>query len=91
VTEPDVRYFDGHGRAIDQHDLVAPVELVRFSRREAQRHVGLRCRRTVRGAPLPGIAPNRVVAALVTEPAQLLEYPDQRQPFTTRLTLVRKQ
>jgi len=29
--------------------------------------------------PVPGIAPHRVVAALVTPPAQFLEQPDQRQ------------
>src|SRR4051812_1881885 len=46
---------------------------------------------TARGAPLPGIASYRIVAALITEPAQLFENPDQRQPLTTRLALVRQQ
>jgi hypothetical protein len=45
----------------------------------------------VRSAPLPGIAPDRIVAALITEPAQILENPDQRQPLATRLALVRQQ
>src|SRR3954447_6710643 len=91
VAEPDMRHLNRDRRAVDQHDLVAPVELESLARRKAQRHVGLRCRRTARGAPLPGIVPDRVVAALVTEPAQLLENPDQRQPLATRLALVRKQ
>src|SRR4051812_24701438 len=86
-----MRHLNRDRRAVDQHDLVAPVELESLARRKAQRHVGLRCRRTGRGAPLPGIVPDRVVAALVTEPAQLLENPDQRQPLATRLALVRKQ
>src|SRR6185369_1465813 len=86
-----MRHLDGYRRAVDQHDLVAPVELVGLARREAQGYVGFGSRRTARGAPLPGIASYRVVAALVTEPAQLLENADQRQPLTTRLALVCKQ
>src|SRR3954454_23812498 len=86
-----MRHLDGYRRAVDQHDLVAPVELVGLARREAQGHVGFRGRRTARGAPLPGIASYRIVAALVSEPAQLFENADQRQPLTTRLALVRKQ
>ena len=78
-------------RAVDQHDLVAPVELVGLARRKAQRHIGFRRRRTALGAPLLGVAPYRVVAALVAEPAQLLEDPDQRQPLARRLALVRQQ
>ena len=85
VAEPDVRHLDGDRRAVDQHDLVAPVELVGLARREAQRHIGFRRRRAALGAPLPGVAPDRVVAALVAEPAQLLENPDQRQPLARGL------
>jgi hypothetical protein len=78
VAQPDMRYFDRDCHAADQHDFMAPVELVRFTRREAQRYAGCRARRPVRSAPLSGVAPDRVVAALVTEPVQLLENPDQR-------------
>ena len=40
VAEPDMRDLHRHRRAVDQHDLVAPVELVGLARREAQRHEG---------------------------------------------------
>src|SRR5712671_135720 len=47
------------------------------------------CRRgTARDAPGLGIASNGVVAALIAEPAQLLEDPDQRQPLARRLAFV---
>ena len=85
VAQPDMRDLHGHRRAVDQHDLVAPVELVGLARRKAQRHIGFRRRRPALDAPLLGVAPDRVVAALVAEPAQLLEDPDQRQPLARRL------
>src|SRR6266436_917080 len=47
--------------------------------------------RPTRDAPCLGVAANRVVAAAITEGAQLLEYPDQRQPLARRLALVRQQ
>jgi hypothetical protein len=70
---------------------VAPVELVRLARRKAQRYAGFGGRRTARGPPLPGVAPDSIVAALITETAQLLENADQRQPLTTRFALIRQQ
>ena len=44
VAEPDMRHLHRHRHAVDQDDLVAPVELVGLARREAQRHVGFRRR-----------------------------------------------
>ena len=38
VAEPDVGDLDRHGDAVDQHDLMAPVELVGLAGIEAQRH-----------------------------------------------------
>ena len=38
-----------------------------------------------------GIAPNRVVAALVAEASQLLKHPNQRRPLARRLPLIRQQ
>jgi hypothetical protein len=35
----EMRHLDGDRRAVDQHDLVRPVELVGLSRREAKRSV----------------------------------------------------
>jgi hypothetical protein len=88
VTQPQVRHLDRDGRAADQHNLVAPVELVGLARREAQRHIGPRRRRDLVAPPRPSISPHRVVAALVTRPAQRLEHPDQRQPLAAGPRLV---
>ena len=67
---------------------MAPVELIRFARIKDQRHE--RCRRGFVLVPVPGrrISPDGVIAALVAETAQLLEYPDKRQALTLRLTRV---
>src|SRR6266446_4416257 len=91
MTQPDVRHLDGDRRAVDQHDLGRPVELVGLARCKAQRYVGFRRRRPARDTPCLGVATNRVVAAAITKGAQLLEYPDQRQPLAYRLALVRQQ
>ena len=91
VAQPDMRHLDRHRRAVDQHDLVRPVELVGLARGKAQRHIRLRRRRPACHPPCLGIAPDRIVAALVTEPAQLLEDPDQGQPLARRLALVCQQ
>ncbi len=86
-----MRDLHRHRRAVDQHDLVRPVELIGLARRKAQRHIGFRRRRTTPDTPLLGVAPNRVVTALIAQPAQLLEDPDQRQPLACRLRLVIQQ
>jgi hypothetical protein len=70
--------------AVDQRHLVAPVELVRLARREAQRHEGRRRRRVLPPRPGRRKAPHCVVAAPVAEAPQLLEYPHQRQPLPPR-------
>ena len=88
VTEPDVRHLHGRRRATDQHDVVAPVELERLSRREGERHIGFRARRRVPLCPDPGIAAHRIVAALVAKRPQLLEDPDQREALPRRLRRV---
>ena len=70
---------------------MAPVELVGFSRRKAQRHIGRGRRGAALLAPPPGIATNRIVAAGIAAAAQLFEQADQRQTFTRRLAFVRRQ
>jgi hypothetical protein len=42
MAKSHVGDLHSHGRAIDPHDLVAPVELVGLPRIEAQRHEGRR-------------------------------------------------
>jgi hypothetical protein len=71
--------------------LVAPIELVRLTRRKAQRNMGINHPRLV-ALPGTGIAPDRVVAALISEFLELFENADQGQALATRLRLVgRKQ
>jgi hypothetical protein len=88
VAQPDMRHLHRHRDARDHHDLMAPVELVSLARCIIERHIGFRCHRA------PGLRPalrkpaHGIIAALVSEPAQLLEDPDQRQPFPRRLVRV---
>ena len=91
VAEPDMRHLHRRGHAVDDHDLMAPVELARLARREAERNVG-RGRRLAR-PPLPGrrVSAHRVVAALVAQPAKLLEDPEQGHAFPARPGRVRGQ
>ena len=84
MAETDMR--DLHGRRHpDQHDdLVAPVELVGFTRRESQWDESARRRARVRLRPDRGVAADSVIAALVAERPQLLEKADQGQPLARR-------
>ncbi len=91
VAQPDMRHLHRHRRAAEQHDLVAPVELVGLARRKAQRDIGANRRRRAIALPATGVTPHRVVAALIAPTAQGLENPDQRQPLAARLRLVRRQ
>lgn len=89
VAEADVRHLHRHRRAAQHDDLVAPIKLVRFARRKAQRHIGFRHRRPALPAPGLGVAPHRVVAPLIAKPAQVLEHANQRQPFPRHFQLIR--
>jgi hypothetical protein len=91
MAKPEAGDLHRHGRAVDQHDLVAPVELAGLARGEAQRHEGGRRRRRLFPVPAPRVAPNGVMAALMTEPAQLLEHAHRRQPLARRLRRVGRQ
>src|SRR5690606_24687443 len=62
--------LDRHRRAVEQHDLVAPVELVGFSGRKTQRHKRRGHTGRAIPAPAPGIAPHRIITPLVTEARQ---------------------
>ena len=88
VAQAQMRNLHRDGRAVDQHDLMAPVELVGLAGREAQRHIGIRQRRDLLAPPVTGITTHRVVAAFVTEPSQCLEHSDQRQTLAARLGLI---
>lgn len=42
MAQAHVRHLDDHGQPADLQLLMAPVELVGLTRREFQRHVGIR-------------------------------------------------
>jgi hypothetical protein len=79
VAEPDVGHLHDHRRAAQQDDFVAPIELISFTRRKAQRYVGRSCRLTAILGPSFGVPPHSIVAAIIAPLAELLEDPDQRQ------------
>ena len=86
VAETDMGNLDRRGHAVDQNNLVAPVELRGFAGIEAQRHIRRSRRFLRRFRPLGRIAPHRIIAAAVTAVAQLLVNPDERQAFPLRST-----
>ncbi len=91
VAEPQMGDLDLHGRAVDQHHLVAPVELVGLARRERERDVGLGRHRRPFPPPRPGVPAHGVVAALVAQGAQRLEDTRQGQPLAGGLGRVGQQ
>ena len=88
VAEPDMGDLHGHRHAPDQDDLVAPVELVGLARREEQRHIGIRRRRSLRLRPVPRVSTDGVIAALIAEAAKLFVDPDERQLLARRLATI---
>ena len=80
--------LDRRGDAVEQDDLVGPVELVGFARRKAERHEGGGGHGGMGAPPSLGVAAHRVIAALVAEISQRLENPDQREPLARRLLAV---
>ena len=91
VAEPQMRHLHCRRHPGQQDDLVAPVELVRFARGKAQRHIRCRCRHRLRAAPGLRVAPNSIIAAAIAQPLQFLIDPHQRQPLAPRLARVRRQ
>jgi len=84
VAQADMGNLHGRGHPIEDHDLMAPVELVGLTRIEAQRHVGTgRCLLS-RPRPTGRISAHGIIAAVIAPVAQLLVNPDQRQPFALR-------
>ena len=89
VAEPHLRGLHPGRRPRQTRVLVAPVELVGLARIEDQRHVGLRRRQQPPTAPpRPGVATNRVIAALIAQGRQVLVDPQQRQTQPARRPLV---
>ena len=90
VAEADLRHLHGDRRAVEQDVLVAPVELVGFARREAQRHISRRRPLALPQGPRLRVTPNIVVAALIAGQPQLLEHALERQPLALGLVDVRR-
>ena len=77
VAEPDMGDLHRHRHAIDQDDLMAPVELIRLARRIIERHIGIRCDRSAGLRPGLGIAADSAVAAFISKRPNLFVNPDQ--------------
>jgi len=88
VAKAEMRHLHLGGDAAHQHVLVAPVELVGFARREAQRHEGVGDAGRPLLPPSPGITPHAVVAAAVAFAAEVVEDPRQPQSVPLRPALV---
>lgn len=84
VAETDMGDLDRRGHAVEDHDLMAPVELVGLARIEAQRDIGAGRRFLRRLRPTGRISAHGVIAAVIAAAAQLLVDPDQRQAFAFR-------
>lgn len=91
VAKPDVGRLDHHRHAIEQNHFVAPVELVGFAGRKAQRDVGRSRRLSTVRTPSSGVTPHGIVATVVTAAAQLFEDPDQRQLLASGLGRIGRQ
>ncbi|SDK09061.1 hypothetical protein SAMN05428953_111147 [Mesorhizobium muleiense] len=91
VAEPHVRDLHCHRHAVEQDDLVTPVELVGLARCKTQRNVGLGHGAAAFRRPALSMPPPRTVAAVIAEAAKLLENTDQRQPLPLRLGRIRRQ
>ena len=88
IAKPHMRDLHLHGHAVEQDDLVAPVELVGFPGGKTQRHECRGHRLAALLAPPARIAAYRVIAACVPALAELFKDTDQRQLFAGRLARI---
>lgn len=91
VTQPDMSDLHEHRHAVEENDLVAPVEPVGFARRKAQRDISRRGRLPALLAPAPGVTPHGIVTTVIAATAQLFEDPDQRQLLASGFGRARRQ
>jgi hypothetical protein len=78
VAEPEMGGLHDRHYAIEQDDFMAPVELIGFSRRKAQRDIGCSGRLSTVLAPSPGITSHGIIITVIAAATQLFEDPDQR-------------
>ncbi len=88
VAQTDMGGLNRRGHAVEDHDLMAPVELVCFAGIEAQRNIGVGRCLLRRLRPAGRIATHGIISAAVTTVAQLFVNPDERQALTLRLTRI---
>ena len=92
MAEADLRHLHLRGHAVEQHDLVAPVELVGLARRKAQRNERRRRALALAALPCPAVAAHGVIAARIPDEPQFLIDPLERQMLALRpLHVLRKQ
>ena len=91
VAQAHVGDLHDRRHAVEQDDLMAPVELIGFTRIEAERNIGGSRQRSLLIAPFARIAPHRVIAAFIAKAVQILENPDQSQPLSRWFFRVRLQ
>lgn len=81
MTQANVGHLDRRRDAVDDCNLVAPVELVRFTGGEAERHIGVRGSCPHRLGPARGIPADGIISTVIAAPAQFLINPDECQTF----------
>ena len=91
VAKPNMSNLHRDRYAVDQHDLMAPVELISLARRLIERHIGICGDRSTGRRPGLGIASDSIVTAVISKGANFLVNPDQRQPFPRGLALIGEQ
>lgn len=84
VAEADMGDLDRHGHAVEDHDLMAPGELVGLAGIKAQRNIGAGRRFLRRLRPTGRIPPDSIIAAAIAAVAQLFVNPDDGQPLPLR-------
>jgi hypothetical protein len=67
----DASDLHDHRHAGQQDDFMAPIELISFARRKAQRDVGRGGRLPMLLGPSSGVAAQRIVAAVIAASAEL--------------------
>ena len=88
VTEPHVGDLHRRRHPADDDDLVAPVELIGFTRRKRQRNVGRRSRARMLLPPTDRVTAKGGVAAVKAKPLHVLENANQRQTIARRLLCI---
>jgi hypothetical protein len=91
VAEPDMRHLHRRGHTVDQHDLMAPVELVGFAGFETQRHIRGRGRLLFFLGPRCRVTSDGIIPTVIPKRPELFENPDAGQSLALGLAGIRGQ